>query len=253
MQDTRDISRLFRPWDIVVSAVFLTRLPLPRAPDSAFERARDATWSYPLVGGMLGLCAAVIWWISGLAGFGTHIQAGLSLASIVILTGGLHEDGLADTADGLWGGHDPARRLDIMKDSRIGSYGVLALIFGIALRWFALVLAGPWAFIAALCLSRAVLPGMISVGTFARDTGLAHSLGKPPRHSAGLALGLGFAITALCTGVLSALLCSVLVVGLAWASARLAARKIGGITGDILGATQQLSELAILLAVIATF
>ena len=236
--------------DILVAGALLTRLPLPHAPDAAFKRQAQATWSYPLIGLLIGAIGAAVWMICTALGLPPLINAGLTLAAITLSTGALHEDGLADTADGLWGGHDPARRLDIMKDSRIGSYGVLALIFATGLRWLALSAAGPLALIASATLSRGVLPLMMALNPFARADGLAQTVGQPSLTTALLALAISVAATWAAIGFPTMVLCTVLALAVSFALAAVARRKINGITGDILGATQQLVEIAVLLALL---
>jgi len=95
----------------------------------------SSAWAFPLVGGILGALAAMVMlgllWI----GVAASMAAGLALLAMIFLTGGLHEDGLADVADGFGGGRDTARKLEIMRDSQIGSYGGLALVFSLGFRW----------------------------------------------------------------------------------------------------------------------
>ena len=196
MENPRDTA-LMRPADLLVAGAMLTRLPLPHAPDAAFARQAAASWAYPVIGGVLGLLAATIWALCGALGLPDMLTAGLTLAALTVMTGALHEDGLADTADGLWGGRDATRRLEIMKDSRIGSYGVLALIFGTGLRWTALTAAGPAALIAACALSRGMLPALMHAIPFARADGLARSVGAPTRQTAGMAVALALLVAAL--------------------------------------------------------
>ncbi|MEL7098682.1 MAG: adenosylcobinamide-GDP ribazoletransferase [Pseudomonadota bacterium] len=232
-------------WDPILAALLLTRLPLPRVPDAAFHHQARAVWAFPLVGMVLGLMAALAYAL----GPTPMIAAGLALATLAMLTGGLHEDGLADTVDGLWGGHDRPRRLDIMKDSRIGAYGVLALVLVTGLRWSALTAAGPLALVAAASLSRASMPVIMAWLPHARADGLSRSVGAPTPTMAFVAAALGTGIAAVAIGVpalkaLAATACVVLVLG--W----IARRKIGGQTGDILGAAQQLSEAAILIVLV---
>ncbi|MEP4194092.1 MAG: adenosylcobinamide-GDP ribazoletransferase [Aliishimia sp.] len=241
---------LVHPNDVLVAGALLTRLPLPHAPDSAFARQSCASWSYPIIGAGLGLLAACVWWVAGLIGLPAVAQAGLSLAALAVMTGGLHEDGLADTVDGLWGGYDPKRRLEIMKDSHIGSYGVLALVFGVGLRWSAVLAAGPWALIAATTLSRGVLPGLMITLPFARQDGLARSVGMPPHGTVWLSLAISLLIAAAIVGLSQAVLALVCACVVTASLGLLARRKIGGITGDICGAAQQLSELAVLFALV---
>ena len=240
----------FRGSDLLVAGALLTRLPLPHAPRDAFDRAARAVWAYPVVGLGLAVLASVVWMLAGWLGVGPVLQAGLTLAALVAMTGALHEDGLADTADGLWGGRDAARRLEIMRDSRIGSYGVIALVLGLGLRWFALAAAGPAALVASASLSRGVLPLLMAREPMARRDGLAHAQGQPPERTAWIALGIGAAVAVVFGGLGGAILSLLAVAGLAHIIARLARARIGGITGDILGATQQVCELAILLLLI---
>lgn len=234
--------------DIPVALVFMTRLPLPALPASAFERGNIATWAYSFAGLVLGILTALIWLVSGWLGFSPTLQAGVSLAALALMTGALHEDGLADTADGFWGGNDTTRRLEIMKDSRIGSYGVLALVFVIGLRWFGLTETGISALIAASCLSRAILPVMMYFGPFARQDGLAKSVGRPPKTSVVVSVVIALAVAWACVGGVGMLIAALAVFLVGECMHKLAKYKVGGVTGDVLGATQQLTDLAALLA-----
>ncbi|MEX0319254.1 MAG: adenosylcobinamide-GDP ribazoletransferase [Ruegeria sp.] len=250
---TKNDTRLFSAWDIPLALVLLTRLPLPRLPERVFERQAAAAWAFPLAGLAVGLLACLIGW----AGMAVHLppaaSAGLVLTALIVTTGAMHEDGLADTVDGLWGGFTPERRLEIMKDSHIGTYGVLALILAQLLRFSALaalIAAGAlWSVLAAALWSRALMPVLMTVLPNARGSGLSHEVGapSPTACAAGmvLALGLGLAMS----GV--AVLIPALMAGLAVAVlAAVAKAKIGGQTGDILGAAQQLGEIAFLLTIL---
>jgi adenosylcobinamide-GDP ribazoletransferase len=244
-----------RPRHIGVALALLTRLPLPRLPDGAFADQAASGWAWPLAGIATAAPAAVAGALALAAGLPPAAAAGIVLAVQIAATGAMHEDGLADTADGLWGGFTPARRLEIMRDSRIGSYGVLALILGIGLRWAALtglMATGQWigALLAAAVLSRAVLPGLMTVLPPARPAGLSGSVGIPGRAVSLTALALGSALALACAGVAVAL--PALAAGLAVAGlARLARVRIGGQTGDILGAAQQVAETVLLLGLLA--
>ncbi len=242
----KTVIQSIRPADLLLAGVLLTRLPLPRLTEAQFSRGAAAVWAYPIVGAVLGMIGACVWGIAGWFGLPIHLQAGFTLSALILMTGALHEDGLADTADGLWGGHTAERRLDIMKDSRIGAYGVIALVMGIGLRWSALTLSGPVALIVSATLSRAVLPGMMSVVPFARSTGLAHSVGHPPIALSGLALMIGGAIALFSSGFIAGLGAVFIAILAAIGMQALARSKINGITGDILGATQQVCEILIL-------
>ncbi|MEL7090364.1 MAG: adenosylcobinamide-GDP ribazoletransferase, partial [Pseudomonadota bacterium] len=106
-------------WDVPVAFVLLTRLPIPALPENAFARGAPAVWGYPLVGAVLGACVVAILAMLAAVGVPQMLAAGVGLGAVVMLTGAMHEDGLADSADGLWGGFTADRRLEIMKDSRI--------------------------------------------------------------------------------------------------------------------------------------
>ncbi|GGD40529.1 adenosylcobinamide-GDP ribazoletransferase [Sinisalibacter lacisalsi] len=244
---------LARPGDIAEALALLTRLPMPAQTE---HRGAQAAWAWPLAGVAVALLAGLAGWGALTLGLPVALAAGLILATQVAATGALHEDGLADSADGLWGGQTRARRLEIMKDSRIGSYGVLALILSIGLRWSALAaildagaLFAP--LIAVAVLSRAPMAVLMAALPNARGDGLAQSVGRPAQDSATLgvlvALALAFAI--LGWGTLAPILWAAFAV---IALAAIARAKIGGQTGDILGATQQVAEIAALAALAAT-
>lgn len=236
--------------DIAVALVLLTRLPLPALPDAAFTRQARATWAFPLAGLAVGTIAAITGWGALALGLPAAAAAGLILTVQIIVTGAMHEDGLADTFDGLWGGWSRERRLIIMKDSAIGTYGVLALVLSLGLRWVALSALIPLGFgvvVAAAVLSRGVLPIIMATLPPARDTGLSHSVGAPDRKAAVIALGLGAGLAVLAAGswiILPMAVAYAAVFGLT----QIARVKIGGQTGDILGASQQIAEIVVLLA-----
>lgn len=233
--------------DLASAFALLTRLPVPA------HRAQGAraAWAWPVVGATVGGIAAAVAWLATAAGLPPGPCAALVLAAQALMTGALHEDGLADTADGLMGGHTRARRLEIMKDSRIGSFGALAVMLVTLARWSALAaLIGGGslgALVAAGAISRAPMAVLMAALPNARPSGLSHLVGRPAAHIAALACGLALTLVVLITGagaLLTALYAAPLVLALA-----LAARaRIGGQTGDILGASQQLAEAAALTA-----
>ena len=244
--------RRIRPlMDIGVALALLTRLPVPRLPDGAFDGQARAAWAFPLVGLVVGLLAGGAG-LAGLAiGLPAGVAAGLVLVAQVMATGAMHEDGLADTADGLWGGMTPERRLEIMRDSRVGTYGLLALVLSVGLRWQALAVLLPMGIvplILAEVVSRAMVTVLMTALPHARKDGLARHVGRPPAWPVGLALGLAAVVTAGLGGV-AALAWALIGPGLLVAPllGRLAMHRLGGQTGDILGATQQLTALAVLL------
>jgi adenosylcobinamide-GDP ribazoletransferase len=240
----RDIAPRLMP-DLLSAFALLTRLPLP---DHHGTGAASA-WAWPVVGAVLGAIAALVAGLALWLGFTPGVVAGLVLALGAVLTGGLHEDGLSDTADGLFGGWTRERRLEIMKDSRVGSYGVLALVLVTLLRWSALttILAAgsPWVLVAVGALSRAPMALVMSALPNARATGLSHATGRPSGRVALIGAALAGAIAFLFAGwgTIPMLALVAVTSGLL---ARSAQARIGGQTGDILGATQQLAEAAAL-------
>jgi adenosylcobinamide-GDP ribazoletransferase len=239
---------------IWLAAVLLTRIPLPHLPASAFAKGAQAVWAYPLIGALLGGTAAIAAALMAAVGVPAAVAAGAVLALTIILTGAMHEDGLADTADGFWGGHDPVGRLAIMRDSHVGTFGVLALILCTGLRWVttaALLVQDPLFLIAVAALSRACMPFVMQRLPHARSDGLSHSVGRPTATAALAALLLGCACAALSIGPLHALAVTALVILVTAGLTLLARRKIGGQTGDVLGAVQVLSETCALVLLVA--
>ena len=185
-------------------------------------------------------------------GFGPHISAGFVVMTSLIITGAMHADGLADCADGFWGGWTIERRLDVMKDSHIGAYGVIALILIIGLQWhiIAELMQAETAFIALLSaavLSRAPLPLIMARIPNARGSGLSHQTAMSNQNAAFGALVLGSIIALFMMGF-SGLWVIGCAAGIAVAATALARWKIAGHTGDTLGATQMLGETFTLLA-----
>ncbi len=248
-------TKLFSAWDFPLSLVLLTRLPMPRLPEYLFARQANAAWAFPLVGLVVGALACAVGWTAGAFGLPAFASAVILAAVLVIATGAMHEDGLADTVDGFWGGFTTERRLEIMKDSHIGAYGVLTLIFTQLLRVAliaALLSANAFAGILAACIvSRAVMPILMAALPNARNSGLSHSVGGPKAETAATGFGLAVILSLLLIGpsTLMATVFSALIVGIL---ALVAKAKINGQTGDVLGASQQLAELAFLLVLVAT-
>ena len=232
---------------------FMTRLPTPRL--KGFQPdwiARSAPY-YPVVG----------WLVGGLSGAAflaaSPFWPGLPAAVIAIVvgllaTGGFHEDGLADAADGLGGGRTPARRLEIMKDSRIGNYGALALWSVLTLKAVLLATLPPWQGALALLLThgagRAAAAGVMASLTYVRDEDQA-KLGPSPMAvrppEAAIAVALGVAPMILWPSHLHAAAGLCLAAIGATVLALVSRRLIGGFTGDVLGAIEQFVELGLLL------
>ena len=221
----------------------LTRLPLPPHVPAPPERC---LWAYPVAGLAVGLIGAAALQLP----FPAPVAATLAVAATALATGGLHEDGLADTADALGGGRTVERRLVILRDSRIGAHGALALVLLTALRIAALAAMtradATAAFIAANALSRGLmLPVLLMVGP-ARPDGLGASLAAAPRAQVwgGLALAVGLFFVCAPHGRRGlAIVCGL---GVAVLVGRIARRNFGGYTGDLLGAAAMIGEGAAL-------
>ncbi|WP_108814627.1 adenosylcobinamide-GDP ribazoletransferase [Loktanella sp. Alg231-35] len=244
-------TRLIAPVDLPAALGLLTRLPIIVNGKAATARGAAAAWAYPLAGVVIGVILAAVIPLLLWVGVPGGITAGLVLAMSVILTGAMHEDGLADSADGLWGGWTKSRRLEIMKDSHIGVYGVCAIALSLLIRWLALVViisvGAYWvAFIAVGALSRASMVVMMAVLPNARGSGLSSSVGRPPEGAVWLAIAIASVFAAL-SGMIALVLVAAVTTAICGAIAK---AKIGGQTGDILGATQQVTEMAMLIAVV---
>jgi cobalamin synthase len=122
--------------ELTAAAIFLTRLPIRFDGDMPADLHGRALGWYPAIGALIGLGGALVYAAGTTAGLTSMVAALLTLGVQIAVTGALHEDGLADVADGFGGGRDKIAKLAIMRDSRLGSYGVLALIFSVGLRWW---------------------------------------------------------------------------------------------------------------------
>lgn len=240
--------------DIPRALALLSRLPVPVIDGS---RGARGAWAWPLAGPVVAAPAALTAVVALAVGLTAAVAAALALAALVLACGALHEDGLADCADGIWGGTDPAARLRIMKDSQIGTYGALALGLSALIRWAALTQlleagpgAGVTALLAAAALSRAAMAGVAATLPHARPDGLARHVGRVPRATAQLGVGVAAGAALLLVGwtALPAITATALA---AWAVARRARARLGGQTGDVLGAAQQIAEIAALLVLAA--
>ncbi|MGY3081066.1 adenosylcobinamide-GDP ribazoletransferase [Bradyrhizobium sp. LM6.10] len=238
--------------DLRIAASFVTILPAASSKPAGDGAIARATWALPVAGLAVGLTGGLVYAIASRFGLTPNLAALLALATTALVTGALHEDGLADTADGLGGGRTRERKLEIMRDSRIGTYGVCALILSFGLRWSALAaIANPWAVMLALCAAhiaaRAGVPAFMSLVAPARTDGLSASAGSPPGRSIAIAIAVGTLALALTLGPGKALVSLILLSLAGLMLARLAIRQIGGQTGDILGAFEQTGEILILL------
>jgi adenosylcobinamide-GDP ribazoletransferase len=240
-----------RSWhDLLAAFAFLTRLPTPRYSHDALTLARASKF-FPLVGLVLTIPAyAVYLLLSGHAA--TPVRCVLVLCLLIFMTGGLHEDGLADVADGFGGGWTRDRALEIMRDSRIGTYGALALILSVMVRFVLLTSLNPerfWPYLAsAQILCRwSTLPLSFLLPAARRAEGKGASIAQKvsrPSFVFGTILMVVLCVPLLKLDFWAPLLSSIVVVFL---SASYYRHRIGGLTGDCFGATNQLVEIAIYL------
>lgn len=236
--------------DIRFAVLFLTRLPVGPAPENG-DLSR-AGWAMPIAGAIVGGLGALAYWLADALGLAPMPCATLAVAATLLATGALHEDGLADTADGLGGGGTRERRLAIMRDSRIGAFGAGALALSLMLRAGALAaLAEPAAvapaLIAAHVAARATLPALLRLAPPARADGLSAAAGQPPVATAAVAGLIGTAALFAALGPAAAAaalaLLAAATAGVAW----LGLRRLGGQTGDLAGALEQGGETLVLL------
>jgi adenosylcobinamide-GDP ribazoletransferase len=242
--------------DLRTAIGFSTRVPIARPTGATGAGLARAAWALPVAGACVGFIAAAVFWLAHTVGLAPLPAAALSIAAALVVTGCLHEDGLADVADGFGGGATRERKLAIMRDSRIGTYGTCALILSLLLRVAALAaVARPTAAISALLAAhigaRAVLPAVMRFVSPARPDGLSAGAGRPPAASVLTAAVVGVLANLILLGPVAGLLAVLAVCAGALLLAWLSQRQIGGQTGDVLGATEQISEILILLVAAA--
>jgi adenosylcobinamide-GDP ribazoletransferase len=245
-----------REWRRFLAAVqYFTRVPVPRWVGHDAELLNGATRYFPLVGLIIGAIAADCFWFASYV-FPPLVVAVLSTMLTIALTGAFHEDGLADTYDGLGGSSERERALEIMKDSRIGTFGAAALVLALLLKTTALAAFTPGQAVVALltahALSRACAVFIIAWLPYVSHSDSSRA--KPvveriERRDVIIASAFGLAPLALCGWQAGLVLIAVL--GVTAYLCYWYQRRIGGYTGDLLGAAQQLTELACYLALLA--
>lgn len=240
---------------------FFTRIPVPAWVPWTPERLNHAARYFPLVGWIVGAAGALVLWTSALV-LPAGIAVVLSMAATIRLTGAFHEDGWADACDGLGGGWDKLQVLSIMKDSRIGSYGATGLILMLLAKALALTELASIdtalalvALLAAHPLSRLASTSLIHFLDYVREDESSKSRPLAKRlDGRELAIAvLGGVLPLMLLPALPALLAGLLVALVSWRAARVFVRRIGGYTGDCLGAVQQVSELACYLGILAAW
>jgi adenosylcobinamide-GDP ribazoletransferase len=248
--------------DLLACMRFYTRLPLPAPAGEANAHAMPdfsrAAWAVPITGALIGIIGALVLALAMSFGLAPLPAATLAIASLVLISGAMHEDGLADLCDGFGGGSTPERKLEIMRDSRIGTYGAAALVISLLLR------IGTLAGLAATDL-RLATTVLIAAGALSRTAGLLPLITLPPARATGAGfsaarpsqswlrgaavLAFIFACVPTIAGASLPRILAVIVLATlaAYAVTALARRQIGGQTGDVAGAAQQAAEIAALL------
>ncbi len=227
---------------------FLTRLPVPSETLTSVELARAIAW-FPAAGLVIGGFVAGVFWVTA-QGLSPTLSASLAVLTGAAMTGGFHEDGLGDTFDALGGGWSRDEMLSIMKDSRQGTFGVLAIVGTVLVRVTALaalpVNVGVWTLLLAHSLARGAVVGVMVVSAPVAMSGLgasyARELHRPTAVvSSLLAAGAAVVVWGLNGLLVVGVLAIVVAVFMIWVHG-----KIGGYTGDILGAAEQFGEMTIL-------
>ena len=238
--------------DLTVGILFSTRLPLVHSMPIGADDVARASWSFPVAGALVGAIGALVYGVACWIGVPALPAAALALAATAAATGCLHEDGLADTVDGFGGGKDREQKLAIMRDSRVGAYGACALAIFFLLRWSALAaIADPLSVTAALvgahASARAALPAFMRFVPSARSDGLSAQAGRPSSNSAAVAALLGAIALLIGLGLAGAVAGLIALASASLFMAWLSMREIGGQTGDVLGALEQVNEILVLL------
>lgn len=242
-----------------IALQFMTRLPGLNNSGWTEERERESVGYYSAAGIVVGVFAALVYWLAAQM-FDGLLASLLAVAATVVVTGALHEDGLADVCDGIGGGQTRDQTLAIMKDSRIGAYGTIGLILFIGAKIFALSSFSPAVAIAALvgahAASRAAILGVLATARYARsEGGTASAVAARPSRESWIVSGITLALIMIASLlILPAGAIIYAIVGLTvmvLVVRHLFMQKLNGFTGDCLGAAQQAGELGFYLGIAA--
>ena len=242
--------------DLRAALMLFTRLPVRAAHEAAPDLSRSV-WAYPVVGAVVGLIGAALFGLAMFFGLPAAIAAVLAIAAMVLATGAFHEDGLADTADGFGGGATAERKLAIMRDSRIGTYGAIAIAISLLIRITALAslpsaLTAATALVTLGALSRGAIVVLLATLPPARPDGMGAVAARPERPVvlAGSLLALLPLVFWPLPEAGFILIAAAVATAIVWWLSR---KQVGGYTGDVLGAGQQVSECACWIVVAALF
>jgi adenosylcobinamide-GDP ribazoletransferase len=239
---------------IYLAVTFMTRIPLPAWRGEIESGLSDAAWAFSLAGVLIGSIAALFLWSMSSLQMDSLVVSTLLLAFLALITGALHEDGLADACDGFGGGSSRVRKLEIMKDSRIGTYGVLALVLSTFVKIvaisqlieFSTALASV-ALVTTHALARATMPLTMVWQNPAKTSGLASGAGSVSSSSAWIGLIIAVCTCLIFLGLVTTLWLTGIALLVSLAMMLLSYRQIGGYTGDTLGAQQQIVEVLLLI------
>jgi adenosylcobinamide-GDP ribazoletransferase len=241
--------------ELAAAFMLLTRLPAASLSPPEPANAASAAWAYPVAGATVGAIGAAAYWLATALACPPALAAPWTLAVLILVTGALHEDGLADFADGL-GGSTREQSLAIMRDHRIGSYGVIALILSLAIRIIAIAVIAETAAVAAALIAAGAASRLAAVLVMAalpaaRADGLSAAVGRPRSALAAAVLGIAFVISWLLCPFGTALIAIIAAATAALAIGAIASARLGGQTGDVLGAAVVLAECLALTALAA--
>ena len=255
-----ETTRVLTGWwhDFRIAVGFLTVLPIGPSANIDDHRAglRFGARAFPLAGLVIGLFGALVYAVAHMLHLPPEAAGFIAIGAMTVLTGAIHEDGLADMADGAMAREHMPERLAIMRDSRIGTFGTLSLIIVVGIKTGIIGAIG-WPdqvaplLIGCAAASRAMLPAMMRVMRPARGDGLAFAAGRPEENQVVMAAVLGAFFALLLLGLTAGLVAIVAGIGAAATIAWIAQKRLGGVTGDVLGAAQQVTEAAMMLAVVA--
>jgi adenosylcobinamide-GDP ribazoletransferase len=237
--------------DILAAFMLLTRFPVnwEKVSPNTEPNINRSLWAYPIVGLVISIVGAVVYWVSTMLLLPQFSCVILSLTAMILSTGAFHEDGLADVVDGFGGGLTVDKKLEIMRDSQIGTYGGLALIISILLKVSLLSSFNTEQVIIALIvgamLSRVMIIIALRILPAARKNSLSVTAGKPSWNSLSVALMIAFLFAFLFLTLKVTIITFIVATLTTGGLCRIAYKQVGGVSGDILGAVQQISEIAI--------
>lgn len=239
--------------NFALTLAFFSRIPLPASLGQRINhdaKISEAAAFFPVAGLIISLPIALMWFIAS-SYLPASIAAGLAIGFSLLITGGLHEDGFADCADGLGATSNRERALEIMRDSRIGTYGSLALILSIGLRWTALASLGPISGVLAIIIcnvgARSTMTIAMNFSKYARPDGLGKQA-NTIRQSDFIMANLIAFIIAICCGWIWGILALCFAYLAALMFLKRLEHRLGGYTGDGLGAMEQIAEITILIS-----